>query len=178
MDTVRRSNILRHANAKPLIFAVGLAYACVSAGALAEQRCDHLNYDENKVGDYTVPDPLLSKEGKRITDRAAWPKRRGDILQDFRDLMYGHTPELPITLRAKVVAIRKDAVDGLATRRLHGHSVAMSTTMRGGESKNATSKSRTASRPIAHAVMPSKFSIWRTCRMCETLVGTKSVAPA
>ncbi len=118
MHTVRRSDILRHANAIPLIWAVGLAYACLSAGALAEQRCDRLNYDESKVGDYTVPDPLWSKEGKRITDRASWPKRRGEILQDFCDLMYGHTPELPIKLRAEVVAIRKDAVDGLATRSL------------------------------------------------------------
>jgi hypothetical protein len=30
--------------------------------------------------------------------------------------MYGHNPELPITLRAEVVAVRKDAVNGLATR--------------------------------------------------------------
>ena len=30
--------------------------------------------------------------------------------------MYGHTPELPIKLRGQIVAIRKDAMDGLATR--------------------------------------------------------------
>lgn len=118
MDTVVRSDILQHANAKPLILAVWLACVCIPVGAPAEQRCGSLNYDENKVGDYTVPDPLRSKEGKRITDRASWPKRRSEILEDFSDLMYGHTPELPIKLRAEVVAIRKDAVDGLATRTL------------------------------------------------------------
>jgi hypothetical protein len=30
--------------------------------------------------------------------------------------MYGHTPEIPFKLRAEVVATRRDAVDGLATR--------------------------------------------------------------
>lgn len=108
---------MRHVNAKPLVLALGLACAWMQAGAIAEQRCDRLNYDESKVGDYTVPDPLLSKDGKRITDRASWrSKRRSEILRDFRDLMYGHTPELPVKLRAQVVATRKDAVDGLATR--------------------------------------------------------------
>jgi hypothetical protein len=32
--------------------------------------------------------------------------------------MYGHTPELPLKLRAEVISVRKDAVDGLATRTL------------------------------------------------------------
>jgi len=77
------------------------------------------NYVEANVGSYTVPDPLLGKDGRRVTDAQSWiAARRGEILRDFRDLMYGHTPELPITLRAEVVAARKDAVNGLATRML------------------------------------------------------------
>src|SRR5437868_2894010 len=101
MATIRRFDLLRKTNAKPLILAVGLACAWMQAGAVAEQRCDRLNYDESKVGEYIVPDPLLDKDGKRITDPAAWKsKRRPEILRDFRDLMYGHTPELPVKLRA------------------------------------------------------------------------------
>ena len=68
MANIRRYDLMRHAIAKPLILAVGLACACMPAGAIAQPGCDRLNYDESKVGDYTVPDPLLSKEGKRITD--------------------------------------------------------------------------------------------------------------
>src|SRR4051794_31804415 len=89
----------------------------------AQRGCGRLHYEETKVGDYTLPDPLLSKDGKRITDSASWQAtRRSEILRDFRDLMYGHTPELPVKLRAELVATRKDALDGLATRtivRLH-----------------------------------------------------------
>ena len=77
------------------------------------------NYVEANVGTYTLPDPLLGKDGRRVADTDSWSTvRRVEILRDFRDLMYGHTPELPITLRTEVVAIRKDAVKGLAMRTL------------------------------------------------------------
>src|SRR5262249_5071839 len=102
MATARLFDFMRNANTKSIVLAVGLACACVFSGAHAQQRCANLNYDESRVGDYTVPDPLLSKDGKRITDPALWKRqRRGEILQDFRDLMYGHTPELPIKLRGQ-----------------------------------------------------------------------------
>src|SRR5262245_28486323 len=100
-----------------LILVVGLACAWMEVDAIAKDGCDNLNYDESKVGDYTVPDPLLGKDGKRVTDAVSWKAtRRNEVLRDFRDLMYGHTPELPIKLRPQVVSTRKDAVDGLATR--------------------------------------------------------------
>ncbi|MFC1636314.1 acetylxylan esterase [Planctomycetota bacterium] len=77
------------------------------------------NYVEANVGIYTLPDSLLGKDGRRVTDTNSWiAVRRGEILRDFRDLMYGHNPELPVTLRTEVVATRKDAVNGLATRTL------------------------------------------------------------
>ena len=75
------------------------------------------NYEESNVGDYTLPDPLLGKDGRRVADRHDWISwRRGEVLRDFRDLMYGHSPELPVKLRADVLASRADAVNGLATR--------------------------------------------------------------
>jgi len=110
-------DLMRSQIAKLLNFVVSFACAGVQVDATAQQRCDRLNYDEDKVGDYTVPDPLLSKDAKPVANAASWKSiRRNEILQDFRDLMYGHTPELPIKLRAQVVAIRRDAVGGLATR--------------------------------------------------------------
>jgi hypothetical protein len=85
----------------------------------AEPTCDGINYDEAKVGSYTLPDPLLGKDGHRIADASGWTaKRRPEILRDFRDLMYGHTPELPIRLRVETITTRKDALGGLASRTL------------------------------------------------------------
>jgi hypothetical protein len=85
----------------------------------SSQHSHGRNYDEAKVGSYTLPDPLAGTDGRRVTDADEWRRaRRGEILRDFRDLMYGHTPELPSRLRSEVVSIRKDAVGGLATRTL------------------------------------------------------------
>jgi hypothetical protein len=117
LAAARRFDFKRNANSKSIVLAVGLSCAYVFSEAQAQQRCANLNYDESKVGDYTVPDPLLSKDANRITDPASWrDQRRSEILQEFRNLMYGHTPELPVKLRGQVVATRKDALDGLATR--------------------------------------------------------------
>lgn len=117
MANMKRYDSMRPAMAKRLVVAVSLACAWIQVGAIAKDGCEHLNYDESKVGDYTVPDPLLGKDGKRVTDATSWrDKRRNEILRDFRDLMYGHTPALPFKLRAQEVATRRDAVDGLATR--------------------------------------------------------------
>lgn len=117
MTSMKRYDSMRRAMAKRLVLAVGLACAWMQVAVIAKDGCKGLNYDESKVGDYTVPDPLLGKDGKRVADVASWKgMRRHEVLQDFRDLMYGHTPELPIKLRTQVVATRPDAVDGLATR--------------------------------------------------------------
>lgn len=117
MTNKRPLDQMLFARVKSVLSAVGLAFAFLPGSAHAQPGCDQLNYDERKVGTYTVPDPLLSRDGKRIADVDSWQTtRRNEILQDFRDLMYGHTPDLPIHLRAQVVATRKDALDGLATR--------------------------------------------------------------
>lgn len=77
------------------------------------------NYDEAKVRPYRLPDPLAGPDGATIRSANAWVnRRRPQILNDFRDLMYGHTPDLPIELRSEVVAVHEDAVDGLATRKI------------------------------------------------------------
>src|SRR5262245_29371862 len=117
MANIKRSDSMRHAMAKPLLLVVGIACVWMDVGAIAKDGCSNLNYDESQVGDYTVPDPMLGKSGERVTDAASWKAtRRNEILRDFRDLMYGHTPELPTRLQPHVVSTRKDAVDGLATR--------------------------------------------------------------
>src|SRR5262245_15227918 len=44
-----------------------------------------VNYDESKANPYpTLPDPLVSKNGQRITSAEMWwTKRRPEILEDF-----------------------------------------------------------------------------------------------
>lgn len=53
------------------------------------------NYDESKANPYpNLPDPLLLKNGQKVTDAATWwDKRRPEILEDFEREVYGRTPK-------------------------------------------------------------------------------------
>jgi hypothetical protein len=78
---------------------------------------DARNTDESKVGTYTLPETLVTKDGRRVTDATLWRQvRRGELLEDFATSTYGRTPAIPVKLRAETMATRRDAVDGLATR--------------------------------------------------------------
>ena len=99
----------------PVLFVVLVS----TGGAQTTLNTSHgRNYDEARVGPYELPDPLVGNDGRRVSDAKAWKRRRLEILNDFRDLMYGHTPVLPVDLRTETTQVRKDAVDGLATRKL------------------------------------------------------------
>ena len=51
------------------------------------------NYDESKVPPYTLPDPLVMADGKRVTDAQTWrTKRRPEILRAYQTEIYGRIP--------------------------------------------------------------------------------------
>src|SRR5262249_42394900 len=54
------------------------------------------NYDETKANPYpNLPDPLLLKNGQKVTDAATWwDKRRPEIVEDFEREIYGRTPKI------------------------------------------------------------------------------------
>ena len=51
------------------------------------------NYDESKVPPYTLPDPLLMSDGRRVTDAGTWrTRRRPEILRMYETDIYGRIP--------------------------------------------------------------------------------------
>src|SRR5580693_8484728 len=55
-----------------------------------------VNYDEARVGTYTLPDPLVLANGKPVKDAKTWnEKRRPEIVRLFEDNQYGRSPERP-----------------------------------------------------------------------------------
>lgn len=82
---------------------------------LSKARSD-INYYEEKVPNYTLPDLLVSSSGKKITSLAAWKKnRRQEILELFRENVYGRVPSTPYTRSFTIVNEDKNAMNGNAT---------------------------------------------------------------
>jgi hypothetical protein len=54
-------------------------------------------YDESKVKPYgRLPDPLVLKDGRRVTSaKTWWSKRRAEIVEDFDREVYGRAPRTP-----------------------------------------------------------------------------------
>src|SRR6185295_14810618 len=52
------------------------------------------NYDESKANPYPkLPDPLLLRNGKRVTTaKTWWNQRRAEIVEDFDREIYGRAP--------------------------------------------------------------------------------------
>lgn len=99
----------------PASLALVLTLASVLPAAQPSER----NIDESKVLPYTLPEMLLTRDGRQVANAEVWRQvRRGELLEDFARTTYGRTPKLDFRLRSRVVATRRDAVDGLATRTL------------------------------------------------------------
>lgn len=55
-----------------------------------------VNYDESKVGTYTLPDPLHFPDGSPVKTSSDWyQKRRPQILEAFKEDEYGRAPGRP-----------------------------------------------------------------------------------
>jgi (4-O-methyl)-D-glucuronate---lignin esterase len=94
--------------------AVVLTLAALSAGA----QPNHANYDEARVPKYSLPDPLLLANGRRVSTPGAWSdQRRPELLQLFRREMYGRSPGKPAHMSFELAAIDQHALGGLAERK-------------------------------------------------------------
>ncbi len=77
-----------------------------------------VNYDESKVPEYVLPDPLVTSRGRKVRTVRDWErKRRPEIMRTLREEMYGFEPGRPAGLHFKVLEESRDAFGGKATRR-------------------------------------------------------------
>lgn len=77
------------------------------------------NYDESKVGSYTLPDPLTMNDSRKVTNASQWRARRLEILKLYETYVYGRTPAVAKAARISVAETSRDAkaLGGLATRK-------------------------------------------------------------
>ncbi|MCX6333010.1 MAG: acetylxylan esterase [Bacteroidia bacterium] len=77
-----------------------------------------VNYDEAKVGSYTLPDPLVMLNGKKVKNEKMWyKKRRPEILNMFYEYQYGKVPEKPKDMSFNLFDKGTPALDGKALRK-------------------------------------------------------------
>ena len=77
-----------------------------------------VNYDELKVGTYTLPDPLVLSDGKPLGDAKTWvERRRPEIVRLFEENEYGRSPARPSGMTFEVSEKATRVFDGKAIRR-------------------------------------------------------------
>jgi hypothetical protein len=89
--------------------------SCLAANA---QGPASANYDESKVGTFTLPDPLILNNGKPVLTAREWMKRRrAEILELFETNVYGRSPRPPKHIRFNVFDVDNKALEGKAIRK-------------------------------------------------------------
>lgn len=77
-----------------------------------------VNYDESRMPAYTLPDVLRCQDGTQVKTAEEWSsKRRPELLQMFKDVMYGELPPAADRVRYELLSEKKNARDGKAIRR-------------------------------------------------------------
>lgn len=77
-----------------------------------------VNYDEDKVGNYTLPDALTLSNGKKVTDSKTWTnQRRPEIVKLFEEYQYGKAPGKPAEQHFNVFDKGTPVFNGTAIRK-------------------------------------------------------------
>ncbi|MDP3643196.1 MAG: acetylxylan esterase [Bacteroidota bacterium] len=83
------------------------------------------NYDESKANPFPdLPDPLVLKNGKKVTSAKIWWKQRyQEIVEDFDREIYGRLPRNTPKVNWEVVEVKNDTVGKfqVITKKLVGH---------------------------------------------------------
>lgn len=96
-------------------FAVGVA---LSQPAAAAEPPRHFRPDAADTPAYTLPDPLISAAGGKISTAAEWiAQRRPEVLELFREHVYGRAPATPWVQSFKLINEDRAAMGGAATLR-------------------------------------------------------------
>lgn len=82
---------------------------------------NYANYDESKANPYPhLPDPLILKNGKRVTSaKMWWTQRRPEIVEDFDREVYGRVPNITPSVKWEVTSTT--TTDAVITKKLTGH---------------------------------------------------------
>lgn len=77
-----------------------------------------VNYEESLTGTFTLPDPLVLLNGKKVNSAAMWNKeRRPEIVRLIEENQYGKMPGVPKDMKFNVFDKGTPALEGKAVRK-------------------------------------------------------------
>lgn len=86
--------------------------------ALNSYYRDLVTTDEGDVPEYTLPALLTADDGRAVDSAEQWDSiRRGEILETFKEHVYGRVPDFDYELEFNVRSTDRQALNGLATRK-------------------------------------------------------------
>jgi hypothetical protein len=112
------------AESVPTTNTVTLPRADANGNPIRRAPTGHIsNYDEDKAGSYTLPDPLVLQNGEPVRDAGVWFKqRRPEILKLYQTEIYGRVPKHAPKVKWEVTETITNALDGVAVRKeITGH---------------------------------------------------------
>jgi hypothetical protein len=85
-------------------------------------RTGHVsNYDESKVGDYSLPDPLVLNNGRSVRDADTWNRiRRPEILKLYESEIFGRVPDRVPKVRFETVSTETISLENVSAMHRHG----------------------------------------------------------
>lgn len=97
----------------------GVGYVDANGRSLTRSAWgDWVNYDEEKANNYTLPDPLVLKNGSPVKDAKTWWKlRRGEIVEDYESQVFGRIPKNTPKVAFSVTAVDDNALEGKAIKK-------------------------------------------------------------
>lgn len=105
-----------HYLAVVLVFAAEPWQADPDLVTALSQRRPGINYHENKVPQYELPQLLRAADGQRVTDKEGWEsKRRPEIFRFLESQMFGKSPEKAEAVEFELENSDPKAMDGAAT---------------------------------------------------------------
>jgi len=104
---------------KRLLLTTALVFSiCLICSQTSQAQRPKPNYDEAKVPQFRLPDPLLTSDGKKVDSPELWWKvRRPEILRLFESEVYGKSPAPPQNILFEVTSQKNNALNGKAIRK-------------------------------------------------------------
>jgi hypothetical protein len=109
---------------KLMMNALGIKSLREGANGMNRNAPNAANYDESKVKTFTLPDPLVCRDGTTVTTSEQWwTKRRPEIVEDFDREVYGRVPKDVPKVKWEITSTTTEKVGDIPaiTKRLVGH---------------------------------------------------------